>query len=112
MSPSADAVAARTKPAVATPRVNVVENDSADAAISEPDTTPAEPPASEVPDVDSSPADDSEEHDGDVMNQDGCCCTKCMRNWAKTLTDRMDQLERNVGELKREVGQTITITGS
>ncbi|KUG01438.1 Zonadhesin [Phytophthora nicotianae] len=103
-------------PAVATSRVNVVENASAgtDAAVAESDTTPAEPEA-EVSGSESNPAHDSEEHDGDVMNQDGCCCNNCMRNWAKTLADRMDQLERNVGELKRRVnsgGQALTVAGS
>ncbi|KAF4037852.1 hypothetical protein GN244_ATG09979 [Phytophthora infestans] len=101
--PSADA---SNSPAAATSRVNVIEHHSAD---TEPDTGPAELSVAE-----SNATDDSEEHDGDVMNEDGCCCNKCMRNWAKTLTDRMDQLERNVGDLKREVNsaQTMTASGS
>ncbi|KAI9995289.1 hypothetical protein PInf_012341 [Phytophthora infestans] len=87
-------------------KVNVIEHHSAD---TEPDTAPAE-----LSEAESNATDDSEEHDGDVMNEDGCCCNKCMRNWAKTLTDRMDQLERNVGDLKREVNsaQTMTASGS
>ncbi|KAG6618496.1 uncharacterized protein IUM83_01360 [Phytophthora cinnamomi] len=89
---------------------DVVQVDSADTddAASEPDTTPADSAQHEM--SDSNPADDSDEHDGDVMNPDGCCCTKCMRNWAKTLTERMDQLEENVMGLKREVNQAPTTT--
>ncbi|GMF42431.1 unnamed protein product [Phytophthora fragariaefolia] len=75
-----------------------VENESADTDSAESDHS------------DSSLAGNSEEHDGDVMNPDGCCCTKCMHNWAKTLTDRMDQLEENVMNLKREVNQAAGAT--
>ncbi|KAE9345224.1 hypothetical protein PR003_g8057 [Phytophthora rubi] len=87
---------------------DIIEVDSADTddAASEPDTTPADSTQHQM--SDSNPAEDSDEHDGDVMNPDGCCCTKCMRNWAKTLTERMDQLEENVMGLKREVNQTAS----
>jgi len=85
-------------------------SDTADAAVLEPETTPVE--AHEVSDAESNSVDDPEEHDGDVMNPDGCCCTKCMRNWAKTLTDRMDQLEKNVMALKNEVVRRGTVKSS
>ncbi|KAH7479865.1 uncharacterized protein KRP23_6650 [Phytophthora ramorum] len=100
-SPSAERPAAAIVLATTNASTDAVENDGADTdtAQSEPDTPPAESALCEMPDT----ADDGEVHDGDVMKPDGCCCTKCMRSWATTLTDRMDQLEQNVHDLKREV---------
>uniref|UniRef100_A0AAV1UXD0 Uncharacterized protein n=1 Tax=Peronospora matthiolae TaxID=2874970 RepID=A0AAV1UXD0_9STRA len=59
--------------------------------------------AAEVSDTESDLADTYGPHDGDVMNPDGCCCTKCIRSWAKTLTHRMNRLGQNVVDLKRQV---------
>ncbi|GMF21691.1 unnamed protein product [Phytophthora lilii] len=98
-----------------------IESNSTDVAQSDAVLTPPEPTQHESPnelsDAETNPADESEEHDGDVMNPDGCCCTKCMRSWAKTLTERMDQLEENVLGLKRDVidrasGQLAFAAGS
>ncbi|CAI5732212.1 unnamed protein product [Peronospora farinosa] len=102
---SADVSPATTTITKETPSVNVAENDSTDTDVaeSEPDIARTESMAQEESEAESDPPDESEQHDGDVMNLEGCCCNKCMRSWAKMLANRMDQLEQNVLDLKRQV---------
>uniref|UniRef100_M4BAI9 Uncharacterized protein n=1 Tax=Hyaloperonospora arabidopsidis (strain Emoy2) TaxID=559515 RepID=M4BAI9_HYAAE len=101
---SAYATLAKATPVQADSNIHIIKDDLADTDTSAfKSSFVSLESAAEVSDTDSDLADIYGPHDGDVMNPDGCCCTKCIHNWAKTLTHRTNRLEQNVVDLKRQI---------